>query len=376
MSEVATQAELLDLVNDAAFICGNDNRITYWNRGAERLYGWKQEDVVGRNAVELLQSEFPIPFSEILVILRRDGRWEGELVQTTRYGLRMTMHSRWTSRRGDNGEATGWLEINFDMTQQKQAEEAARRLSGRILQVQDDERRRMARDLHDSLGQYLAMLKICIDGSLRNLNDPASRNLLEQGREMVEQCVSETRTLSHLLHPPLLDESGLASAVRWYVEGFGARSGIEVELTMPAVIPRFLNEIETTLFRILQESLTNVHRHAESKRVDVEVSCDAHRVSLVVRDYGVGIPLERIRAFRDSGRGMGVGLGGMRERVREVGGTLRIEPGKPSGTVISVEIPLVERPEQKFPEDLPPADPTDPDLGILNLGHGSQGQTN
>jgi PAS domain S-box-containing protein len=375
-SEAATQAELLDLVNDAAFTCSLDASISYWNRGAERLYGWKQADVVGRNASELLQTQFPIPIADLHILLRRDGRWEGELVQTTRYGLRMTVYSRWTCKYGENGELIGWLEINSDMTQQRQAEETARRLSGRILQVQDDERRRMARDLHDSLGQYLAMLKICIDGSLRTLSDPAPRKLIEQAREMVEQCVSETRTLSHLLHPPLLDENGLASAVRWYVEGFSSRSGIEAKLNMPRVIPRFVNEIETTLFRILQEGLTNVHRHSQSKRVDIDISHDQHTVSLVIRDYGLGISVERIRAFRDRGSGMGVGLGGMRERVREVGGTLRIEPGKDSGTVITVEIPLVERPEKKFSDDLSEIAPAADSLRILNSDQGSQGRPN
>ncbi|HEY2546025.1 MAG TPA: PAS domain-containing protein [Candidatus Acidoferrum sp.] len=375
-SEAANQAELLDLANDAAFICGSNSAISYWNRGAERLYGWKQADVVGRHPSELLRTKFPIPRADLLAILERDGRWEGELVQTTRYGLRMTVHSRWTCKYADSGEFIGWLEINSDMTQQKQAEETARRLSGRILQVQDEERRRMARDLHDSLGQYLAMLKICIDGSLRTLTDSAAKKHLEQACEMVEQCVSETRTLSHLLHPPLLDENGLSSAVRWYVEGFGNRSGIEVKLNMPRVIPRFLNEIETTLFRILQEGLTNVHRHSQSKRVDVDISHDQNMVSLVIRDYGLGIPLERIRAFRDFGSGMGVGLGGMRERIREVGGTLRIEPGKESGTVISVEIPLVERPETKFSDDLSEIDPPADSLPIRGAEHRSQGRPN
>src|SRR5262249_10056547 len=141
---------------------------------------------------------------------------------------------------------------------------------------------------------------------------------------------------------PLLDENGLISAVRWYVEGFAVRSGIEVQMNIPPEIPRLLKEIETTLFRILQESLTNVHRHSQSKKVNIDIFYDAHTVSLHVRDFGKGIPLERIRSFRDRGTGMGVGLGGMRERVRELGGVLRIEPGEPSGTAIMVEIPLIE----------------------------------
>ena len=343
ISEVATQAELLDLVTDAAFICDPDVKITYWNRAAEHMYGWKQEEAIGRHASQMLQTQFPIPFSEVAKTLERDGRWEGELVQTTRYGLQMTVHSRWIRKQGEQGESIGWLEINSDMTRQKQAEETARRLSGRILQVQDEERRKMARDLHDSLGQYLVMLKFNIDACLRSATSDSGRELLQQSKETVEQCISETRTMSYLLHPPLLDESGLASAVRWYVEGFAARSGIAVDLKAPRTIPRFQNEIETALFRILQESLTNVHRHSQSKRVDIVISCDRHTVSLLVRDYGCGISLARIRAFRDLGAGMGVGLGGMRERVREVGGTLRIEPGEGSGTVISVEIPLIEQ---------------------------------
>jgi PAS domain S-box-containing protein len=343
VSEVATQAELLDLVTDAAFICDTNAKITYWNRAAEHMYGWKQEEAIGQHASRMLQTKFPIAFSEVWEILEREGRWEGELVQTTRYGLQMTVHSRWIRKQGEGGKSIGWLEINSDMTRQKQAEETARRLSGRILQVQDEERRKMARDLHDSLGQYLVMLKFSIDACLRNAASDSSRELLLQSKETVEQCISETRTMSYLLHPPLLDESGLASAVRWYVEGFAARSGIAVDLKAPRTIPRFQNEIETALFRILQESLTNVHRHSQSKRVDITISSDHHTVSLMVRDYGCGIPLARIRTFRDLGTGMGVGLGGMRERVREVGGTLRIEPGEGCGTVISVEIPLIEQ---------------------------------
>ncbi len=353
ISEVATQAELLDLVTDAAFICDPDVKITYWNRAAEHMYGWKQEEAIGRHASQMLQTQFPIPYSEVAKILEREGRWEGELVQTNRYGLQMTVHSRWIRKQGERGQSIGWLEINSDMTRQKQAEETARRLSGRILQVQDEERRKMARDLHDSLGQYLVMLKFNIDACLRSATSDSARELLQQSKETVEQCISETRTMSYLLHPPLLDESGLASAVRWYVEGFAARSGIAVDLQAPRTIPRFQNEIETALFRILQESLTNVHRHSQSKRVDIVISCDRHTVSLTVRDYGCGISLARIRAFRDLGTGMGVGLGGMRERVREVGGTLRIEPGDGSGTVISVEIPLVEHHNKTTPADVP-----------------------
>jgi PAS domain S-box-containing protein len=341
LTEASAQAELLDLVTDGAFICDVAHRITYWNRAAERLYGWSAEEAVGRDVSDLLQTEYPIPFADLLACLEENGRWEGELVHTNRYGTRVVVYSRWIHKRGDRGEFKGWLEINADITQQRRAEETARRLSGRILQLQDEERRKIARELHDSLGQYLAMLKITIDRG-RGRADASTYRLLEQCSQIVDQCIAETRTVSYLLHPPLLDENGLISAVRWYVEGFAARSEIEVQMTTPPSIPRLLKEIETTLFRILQESLTNVHRHSQSKKVNIEIFYDANIVSLRVRDFGKGIPLERIRSFRDCGSGMGVGLGGMRERVRELGGILRIEPGAPSGTAILVEIPLIE----------------------------------
>ena len=345
--EVATQAELLDMANDAVFISDLENKISYWNRGAERLYGWKKEEAIGKNASQLLQTEFPVSYQEVISILERKGVWEGELQQTTRYGHRMTVASRWTYRRDAEGIPIGWLEINSDLTLQKQSQEAARRLSARILQVQDLERRKLARELHDSLGQYLASLKINIRSSMRDVKSESSHKLLAECTEILERCLVETRTISYLLHPPLLDETGLASAIRWYVEGFAQRSGIEVSLHIPETIPRFSDEIETAVFRILQESLTNVHRHAKTDRVRITFEVGPHTVLLSVRDYGCGIPQERLRSFLERNEGAGVGLGGMRERARELGGLLSVAAGeKDKGTVISVEIPIVARESQ------------------------------
>ena len=347
--EVATQAELLDLANDAAFISDLENKITFWNRGAERLYGWKREEAIGINASQLLQTEFPVSYQDVISSLRKSGVWEGELQQTTRYGHRMTVASRWTYRRDANGTPTGWLEINSDLTLQKQAQEAARRLSARILQVQDLERRKVARELHDSLGQYLASLKVNIRSAMRHIKAPSSLKLLTECTEILEQCLTETRTISYLLHPPLLDETGLGSAIRWYVEGFAQRSGIRVSLDIPDSIPRFSNEIETAVFRILQESLTNVHRHAKTDRVQIALEVGQHTVGLTVRDFGCGIPPARLRSFLERNEGAGVGLGGMRERARELGGLLNVSAGDQNvGTVISVEIPIVARESEDF----------------------------
>jgi PAS domain S-box-containing protein len=347
--EVATQAELLDLTNDAAFISDLENRITYWNRGAERLYGWRKDEAIGRNASELLQTEFPVSYQDVLSSLKQKGVWEGELQQITRYGHSMAVASRWTYRRDAQGNPIGWLEVNSDLTFQKNAQEAARRLSGRILQVQDTERRKLARELHDSLGQYLASLKVNIRSSLRTIEEERPRKLLTECVEILEQCLTETRTISYLLHPPLLDETGLNSAIRWYVEGFAQRSGIDVSLQLPDRIPRFSNEIETTVFRILQESLTNAHRHSKTERAQISVEISPFTIALTVWDYGCGIPPDRLRSFLERNEGVGVGLGGMRERARELGGTLTVTPGDGNlGTVVTVEIPIVAMTENSW----------------------------
>jgi signal transduction histidine kinase len=215
---------------------------------------------------------------------------------------------------------------------------ALRRLSSRLLRVQDEERRRIARELHDSLGQYLTATKINLD--LLAQSDHLSERLKE-AQELLERAISDTRTLSHLLHPPLLDEAGLASAATWYVEGFGQRSGIKVSLQMPPDLQRLPVPVETALFRILQEALTNVHRHARSSAVDIRLSVQQPSVQLSIRDYGKGIPENILERFRKNGTNVGVGLAGIRERIKELGGTLKIDSTN-SGTLITVSIPIAD----------------------------------
>jgi PAS domain S-box-containing protein len=221
------KAVLLDLANDAIFVKSASGTISYWNEGATRLYGWTMTEALGHPPAELLRSEYPIPLSEI----ESRDEWEGEIWHTKRDGSRIIVVSRWTRIRDSNGNLAGWLEINTDITLRKNAENAARALSGRILTLQDEERRRIARGLHDSLGQYLAALKMNLDG----FPSPTSKQtaIVSESAEIVDKCLTETRMVSHLLHPPLLDESGFGSAARWYVEGFARRSGIEVNLDLP-----------------------------------------------------------------------------------------------------------------------------------------------
>jgi signal transduction histidine kinase len=227
--------------------------------------------------------------------------------------------------------------------------EAARRrqdeyrdLSGRLLQLQDDERRRLAVDLHDSMGQRLAALMMNLDlvgGANPGLDRP-SRRALEESRSLAEQCCREVRTLAYLLHPPLLDEMGLVSAVRWYATGFTKRSGIHVVLSLDA-IGRLPKPIETALFRIVQESLTNVHRHASASTASIRLTTTANTVVLDIKDQGLGLRGVLVRRKRTL-QPLGVGIQGMRERIRQLGGSFTVE-FTDKGTAVRVGVPLGKR---------------------------------
>jgi signal transduction histidine kinase len=223
----------------------------------------------------------------------------------------------------------------------RDSEESLRRLTGRLLQLQDAERRKFSRELHDSLGQYLTGVKMNLEMFATQRTD----SLLVEAIQLLDQSIAETRTISHLLHPPLLDETGLSSAAKWYLEGFAQRSGIKVKLDLPDDVGRLPKQVALGLFRILQESLTNIHRHSGSAKAEVALELSSDQVILKVRDYGKGIAPELLRGFQTKGTNSGVGLAGMRERMRELGGQLSIQPCAP-GTLISVTIPLSEKTNQ------------------------------
>jgi signal transduction histidine kinase len=215
------------------------------------------------------------------------------------------------------------------------AEAAQRALSARLLTVQDAERRKFARELHDSVGQHLAAIKMALSMLQARLPGDA---ILQDCEKMLDDSISETRTISHLLHPPLLDEAGLNSASRWFVEGFGKRSGIAVNLDIVDGVGRLPEATELVLFRVLQESLTNVHRHSGASRADVSLRTVGNEVILRVRDYGHGMPPSVVQSLRESGSAGGVGLAGMTERIREIGGSLEINSSS-IGTEIVARLP-------------------------------------
>jgi two-component system, NarL family, sensor kinase len=199
--------------------------------------------------------------------------------------------------------------------------------------------------LHDGLGQYLAAAKISVDTLA--ITRPECESLLGDVEQLLDRAIKETRTLSHLLHPPLLDAAGFASAANWYVEGFGNRSGIAASLRLPEHLGRLPVSVETALFRIMQEALTNVHRHSGSSKVEIQMETDGEFATIAIRDFGKGIPKETLEQFKKSGTNVGVGLAGIRERVKELGGALEIRSTR-KGTILKAALPLTDKVKNVF----------------------------
>ena len=221
---------------------------------------------------------------------------------------------------------------------------ALRRLSGRLLTMQDDERRRIARELHDGLGQELAAAKMMMDGIVEKNSAQSNRRAAADASETINRAIQQVRSLSHLLHPPLLDEVGLLSAVRWYLDGLTKRSGIVTSLDVqPVDFPRLGAELETAIFRIIQEALTNVYRHSGAQKAWVTLRRQDSQLAVLIRDDGKGIesPVAELRPGS-----IGIGIGGMSQRAKEFGGELRLRNSDP-GTLVEVAVPFLSPASEK-----------------------------
>jgi signal transduction histidine kinase len=222
-----------------------------------------------------------------------------------------------------------------------QANQSLSDLTARLLQLQDDERRRIARDLHDSVGQTMALLGI----NLANVEADIQRlvrtvEVVKGCQEIVRDTSTGLRTLSYLLHPPLLDENGLTSALPWYTQGFAERSGITVDLQLPDELGRLSRDAELAIFRVVQESMTNIHRHSGAKHATIRVNRSKQEISVRVEDDGRGIPADKLQEMASGGT-PGVGIRGMRERIRQLGGSLQIDSkGLGKGASVEVRIPM------------------------------------
>jgi len=247
-------------------------------------------------------------------------------------------------RRRENGRLRRSQEALEERVQERTAQlnnanNSLRELTGRLLQLQDEERRRFARELHDSVGQVLAALSINLTmarNEIERLTKTAS--ILSESEVLVQDMTKEVRTISYLLHPPLLDESGLSFALHWYTNGFAERSNIRVELECPDNLGRFSRELETAVFRVVQECLTNIHHHSGSPSAQVRIAHQDGVVLLEIQDQGKGIPQDKLIEMDSVGL-PGIGIRGMRERVRQLGGHLDISSNK-NGTTIRARFPL------------------------------------
>jgi PAS domain S-box-containing protein len=342
----------------AIFVLDPGGKVLTWNPGAQAMKGYTRDEIVGKHFSkfypdEATQSGWP---QRELALAEKEGRFADEGWRVRKDGTTFWASVIISPLWGADGKLSGFAKVTQDLTARREADERVQtlnrelrdrvsqldetrrlielrtwelqKLSAQLLQVQDEERRRIARELHDDLGQQLTVIKM----ELANLSG------VEEVSRLTDTAASTVRNLSYLLHPPLLDETGLRAALHWYTEGIAKRSNIEISLTFtPQTFPRLPRDIETTIFRVIQESLTNVCRHANSDSARVEIEKQSEFVSVRVRDYGKGLPQEI--TGRNASSGLGVGVSGMRERVRQFGGELTMSRAEP-GTLVEARIPL------------------------------------
>jgi PAS domain S-box-containing protein len=332
-------AAIIESFSDAIISKNLEGVITSWNKSAETVFGYTAEEAVGRHITMIIPPEYRDEEARILERLRRGERIEHlETVRVRKDGTKLDVSLAISPVRDVTGRIVGASKVARDITQQKQAEEAIRQseLSVRLLQLQDEERRRVARELHDGVGQLLAAMSMNASrlGREKSNLSPDGARCAEENSRLIEQVSAEIRTVSYLFHPPLLDEMGLDSALKWYVDGFAERSGIAVRLEVPADWERLPPEYELCLFRVVQECLTNIHRHSGGKTAAIRLSRANESISLEVEDDGIGIPAEKLASNQNSG----VGIRGMQERVRHFKGSMDIQSNG-DGTKISVSLP-------------------------------------
>ncbi len=362
--QVRWQASLLERAHDAIFMWELDGSILYWNHGAELLYGYSKEQAVGQISHQLLKTERPVSPEVFTGALRRNGEWIGDIQHTTRDGRRLIVESRHQLLIEADGQEyvletcrdiTERLELadalrrsHDDLEQRVQertrdlatANRSLRQLSRQVLQAQETERRRIARELHDEIGQALTGVKMMLEMAERqagtneaNTGDPSSP--LPELRNAIDDALTRVRELSLDLRPGMLDSLGLLPALLWRFETYTRQTGIQVEFHHIGLDQRFAPDVETAAYRIVQEALTNVARYAAVPVVKVHVNGSNEAVRLYVIDEGLGFDAEKAMAS-----GLSTGLASMRERATLVGGVFLVSSTPGAGTTIEVELPL------------------------------------
>ena len=343
--DVSTRLAAIVESSDDAIVSKNlDGVISSWNGAAERLFGYSAEEAIGKNILLIVPPDRRDEEATILARLRRGERIDHfETVRMRKDGSRLDISLTISPVKDASGRVVGASKVARDITGRREAEEARKEaaISTRLLQVQDTERRRIARELHDGVGQLLAAIGMNVSQNLEEQEklSPATARRVHQNLDLIAQASAEIRTVSYLLHPPMLEELGLRFALKSYVDGFAERSKIAVESQIASDLGRLPKEYELSLFRIVQECLTNVHRHSNSPSALVRLSRTPHDVTLEIKDNGTGIN-DELRSSIVSGASTGVGFRGMQERVRTLGGTLTVQSNG-HGTSVLVALPLV-----------------------------------
>lgn len=335
--QIERMAMIVEASDDAIVSSDSAGNVVSWNPAAETIFGYTAEEMIGKSSLLVTPANL-VEEARVLKarVLGGETVRQFETVRVARSGELIAVSLSLFPLRDAAGKVVGTSGIVRDIRERKKAERRLRQLSWRLLRTQDEERRRLARELHDSTAQTVAALAMnlsLLTPSGGPMGEEQRAALLADSQKLAGDTVRELRTQSYLLHPPLLDERGLNAALRWFVQGFAERSGIAVEIEIDAHFPRLHEQLEMTIFRVIQESLSNVRRHAKSATAAVRVALADGWVTLEIRDRGCGMP-------REDGDGMGVGIAGMRERLWQLGGSLTLAPNDP-GTAVIARLPEI-----------------------------------